>query len=156
MRSKLSQLNTQTSCNFRIRTTRQAIWREDLAETRPVSCLRAAQCALELQDRLGGYSATEALLDDGSESLLSIKISLGYGNVTAFHVGVSRVDRFKWLVLVFLMFFAHSSQGERNRFEFFMAGMPLLQVTLAEHQAQAGESLEQSKSNTPKRKKTCD
>ncbi len=91
-----------------------AMWEENMADTRPLSCLRAAQCAMELQEKLNRYAIHVGT--DAEDSVLSIKISLGYGRVTAFHVG-----------------------GENNRFEFFMAGAPLVQVTLAEHQAQPGD-----------------
>ena len=79
--------------------------------------------AMELQERLHKYTVN---LESGSFkspsfpgsnlATLSIKISLGYGNVTTFHCG-----------------------GERNRWEFFLTGPPLLQVTLAEHQANPGD-----------------
>ena len=104
-----------------------AMWRENMSDTRPLSCLRAAQCAIELQEKLG-RSRTEDLgrssSDDSRSSFmkenkkpeLNIKISLGYGQVTAFHVG-----------------------GERSRYEFFLSGKPLVQVTLAEHQARPGD-----------------
>ena len=86
-----------------------AIWEENLADTRPLSCLRASQCALELQQKLGGFrtadSTRQTLMAGGTGSILSIKISIGYGHLNAFHVG-----------------------GERNRWEFFMAGAPLVQV----------------------------
>ena len=80
-----------------------AMWEENLADTRPLSCLRAAQCALALQEKLNQY--------DAQGSTLSIKISLGYGKLVAFHVG-----------------------GVRGKWEYFIGGPPLLQVTLAEHQ----------------------
>ena len=57
-----------------------AMWEENLADTRPLACLRAAQCGLELQEKLNAYEASEGCL-------LNIKISLGYGRLTAFHVG---------------------------------------------------------------------
>ena len=91
-----------------------AMWCENLADTRPLSCLRAAQCAMELQEKLDKYKIGNT--SRASSSVLSIKISLGYGRTTAFHVG-----------------------GERRRWEFFLAGSPLLQVTLAEHQAKPGD-----------------
>ena len=79
---------------------------------------------MELQDKLHRYRTgkislvTRSSLDgaDSDGSVLSIKVSLGYGHVTAFHVG-----------------------GEHNRWELFMAGAPLTQVTLAEHQAEPGD-----------------
>ena len=85
-----------------------AMWEENLADARPLSCLRAAQCAMELQGKLDQYEA--------HGSTLSIKISLGYGKLVAFHVG-----------------------GIRGKWEYFIGGAPLLQVTLAEHQAKAGD-----------------
>ena len=102
-----------------------AMWEENMADTRPLSCLRAAQCAMELQEKLGGSntgdlgrssSDTRASLEvssggsssGGAGSELNIKISLGYGNVTAFHVG-----------------------GERNRWEFFLSGTRQLSSCLA-------------------------
>ena len=88
-----------------------AMWQENLADNRPLSCLRAAQCALQLQEKLNKYT-TEVGGNGGSGTELCIKISIGYGSVTGFHVG-----------------------GEHNRWEFFLAGKPLVQVTLAEHQA---------------------
>ena len=91
-----------------------AMWEENLADTRPLSCLRAAQCAMELQQKLDKYDVAAG--SSSKAEVLSIKISLGYGRVTAFHVG-----------------------GERQRWEFFLAGAPLVQVTLAEHQAQPGD-----------------
>ena len=77
----------------------------------PLSCLRAAQCAIELRGTLNSYSvlgatstprrvnsfssrgshngsATFDEVEEMKEMLLFIKLSLGYGPVTAFHVGV--------------------------------------------------------------------
>ena len=51
-------------------------------------------------------------------ALLPARVEQGYGKMTAFHVG-----------------------GEQKRWEFFMAGDPFVQVTLAEHQAQPGECI---------------
>ena len=80
-----------------------AMWVENLADKRPLSCLRAAQCAMHLQEKLGKYKTRRAQSTlraerastliaggDGDGSVLSIKISLGYGRVTAFHVGGER------------------------------------------------------------------
>ena len=106
-----------------------AMWEENMADTRPLSCLRAAQCAMELQEKLGrastgdlGRSSSDgngrsSLHATDQSSELNIKISLGYGQVTVFHVG-----------------------GERSRYELFLAGKPLIQVTLAEHQVKFDQS----------------
>lgn len=104
-----------------------------MPHARPLS-LRAAQCAMELQEKLNRYrtgrteridtkvaNSNQTELSSGG-SILSIKISLGYGRITAFHVG-----------------------GERNRFEFFMAGAPLVQVKIC---LIALSSLRPSLSNT--------
>ena len=79
-----------------------AMWEENMADTRPLACLRAAQCALELQEQLGGSRTGELgrsssetrmsveVASDGTHSeVLNIKISLGYGQVSAFHVSSS-------------------------------------------------------------------
>ena len=82
-----------------------AMWEENMADTRPLACLRAAQCALELQEKLGGSrtgelgrSSSETRMsvevasdgtDNSQSEVLNIKISLGYGQVSAFHVSSS-------------------------------------------------------------------
>ena len=38
-----------------------AMWKENLADKRPLSCLRAAQCALELKEKLNGCKFTSPL-----------------------------------------------------------------------------------------------
>ena len=89
-----------------------AMWQENLADTRPLSCLRAAQCAIDLQKNLDKVKCTAFPLSpppslppsliftkphrqykikhvnkDAAPTSLSLKISLGYGKITAFHVG---------------------------------------------------------------------
>ena len=83
-------------------------WQENRGEGRRLACLRAAQCAMELQSKLNRYEV--------SDCELFIKIALGYGQATSFHVG-----------------------GVGGRWEFFVAGSPLVQVTVAEHQAKPGD-----------------
>ena len=85
-----------------------AMWEENRSDARQLACLRATQCALELQDKLNPYHVLDCVL--------SIKMALGYGRANAFHVG-----------------------GVDGRWEFFVAGSPLIQVTVAEHQAQPGD-----------------
>jgi len=92
-----------------------AIWEiedEDLATiTR-----RAAQCGLETQQQLNNYEVT-ITADQGTDSLwLGMKIGIGVGNAVMMHVG-----------------------GMFKRWEFLIAGPPLVQMSRAEGQAEAGD-----------------
>ena len=59
----------------------QALWKEDRSSSHGKSDvnIRAAQCALDLKKQLNGYEC------DGS--VLSVKISIGYGEMASYHVG---------------------------------------------------------------------
>ncbi|MBM2848389.1 MAG: putative adenylate/guanylate cyclase [Anaerolineales bacterium] len=87
-----------------------AIWpASPRGETLSTVTLRAAQCALDTQKRLNNYPAAE-------DWKLFLRVGVEAGDVLAAHVG-----------------------GERGRWEYLLTGEPVVQVGLAEHQAQRGE-----------------
>ena len=69
----------------------------------------AAECGLAVQKALHNYPVAEGIR-------LSLRVGLGAGEVFTVHVG-----------------------GEHGRWEFLIAGAPLIQVSAAEHAAQPGE-----------------
>src|SRR5574341_567086 len=78
-------------------------------EALPTVTLRAAQCALDTQKHLNNYPAAE-------DWKLFLRLGVEAGAVLAAHVG-----------------------GERGRWEYLLTGEPVVQVGLAEHQAERGE-----------------
>ncbi len=71
----------------------------------------AAQCGLAMQAKLDDYEVTEGLR-------LSLRVGIGAGEVMAASVG-----------------------GVGGRWEFLIAGAPLVQMSLAEHQAHPGDAV---------------
>jgi class 3 adenylate cyclase len=78
-------------------------------EDLPTVTRRAAQCGLAVQTMLHDYEATEGVR-------LSLRVSIGAGEVSMVHVG-----------------------GVLRRWEFMVAGAPLVQASLAKQHAQPGE-----------------
>jgi class 3 adenylate cyclase len=88
-----------------------AIWLDDNDEGEGLhtAVLRASQCALEIQRRLGKYESKENLR-------LSLHICISAGQVTGMHVG-----------------------GYRSKWHYVLTGEPLNQLAPAIHEAQAGD-----------------
>ena len=78
-------------------------------EDLPTVTRRAARCGLAVQEKLNNYEATD-------DVRLGMKVGIGAGDMLTMHVG-----------------------GMYDRWEFLMAGPPLVQMSLAEGQAQAGD-----------------
>ncbi len=69
----------------------------------------AAQCGLAIQQRLHNFQTRDG-------TLLAVRVGVASGDIMTMHIG-----------------------GEYKRWEFVVAGEPLVQVNLAEHHAQAGQ-----------------
>jgi class 3 adenylate cyclase/tetratricopeptide (TPR) repeat protein len=86
-----------------------AVWPVTVDEDLTVVTLRAAQCALAVQQALNNYKVAENIH-------LSMRVGIAAGDVVTMHVG-----------------------GVRERWELLIAGPPLEQVGSAEHQAKPGD-----------------
>jgi class 3 adenylate cyclase/tetratricopeptide (TPR) repeat protein len=86
-----------------------AVWVAEGDRTLAEATLRAARCALAVQERMAGHEL-------GNGLRLSLKAGVSAGDVQAMHVG-----------------------GVRNRWEFVIAGKPLVDMGIAEHLARAGD-----------------
>jgi class 3 adenylate cyclase/tetratricopeptide (TPR) repeat protein len=86
-----------------------AVWVAEGDRSLTEAALRAAQCALSVQALMAGHEA-------GNGLRLSLKAGVSAGTLQAMHVG-----------------------GVRNRWEFVIAGKPLVDMGIAEHLANAGD-----------------
>ena len=86
-----------------------ALWPVEPGEGLRTATLRAARCALEVQETLRDYEVADGIR-------LTSKVGIGAGDLAAMLVG-----------------------GERDRWELLIAGPPLIQMGQAEHLARPGE-----------------
>ena len=86
-----------------------ALWPASGGDSLASATLRAARCGLAVQETLQDYQVAEGIR-------LTSKVGIGAGEVSALFVG-----------------------GERQRWEWLLAGPPLVQMGLAEHLARPGD-----------------